>query len=379
MSQCFRILFITSNLRGGGAERALVNILNHLDRAHFEPHLALYQEEGVFLRDLASDVPVYEIQPQDLSFLQRNWVRIRAVKRVCEQIQPALVMSVLWQANIVTLLSDAVLGLGCPVLTNEQNPPAEKLAHIWQRHVYWPLARLAYQRAARVVTISAGIASQFRRLLSVAEHKLVIIPNPISLQDIRTQSAQQRPRDIRTHPRLIAVGSMKKQKNYPLLLRAFSRLTQEESAHLYILGDGPERSRLEELIDALDLAPLVRLVGFRENPFVYLRQADLFVLSSDYEGFGNVLVEAMALGVPVVSTDCPYGPREILVDGEYGVLVPPRDADALAAAILSLLRQPSRRRKLAAAGQKRAADFAIEAIVPQYEKLFRDLIENTRE
>jgi glycosyltransferase involved in cell wall biosynthesis len=116
------------------------------------------------------------------------------------------------------------------------------------------------------------------------------------------------------------------------------------------------------------------LLGFQPNPYPYLAQADLFALSSDHEGFGNVLVEAMALGVPVVATDCPYGPREILAGGQYGLLVPPGDERALADGLLSLLRDSDARSRLSVDGRRRAQDFAIEKIIPQYERLFWSLI-----
>ena len=144
---------------------------------------------------------------------------------------------------------------------------------------------------------------------------------------------------------------------------------------LYILGEGSERPRLEKLIQDLGLHPVVRLLGFQPNPYATMRQADVFVLSSDYEGFGNVIVEAMALGVPVIATDCPYGPREILAGGKYGVLVPPGDEQALADAILSLLRDPDARRRLGVEAKKRAEEFSVEKIVLSYERLFLELVE----
>ena len=153
------ILFIAPTLGGGGAERALVNIVNRLDRGRFQPHLALFQKEGVFLEDLARDVPVYELQPTDCGFLHRTLIRLRAIKQLCAQLRPAPVMSVMWQTNLVTALADNLLGLGCPLVTNEQVALGRHLSTTWQRHVYWPFARRFYRRVARIVTISRGIAA----------------------------------------------------------------------------------------------------------------------------------------------------------------------------------------------------------------------------
>ena len=370
----YPVLFIAPNLGGGGAERALVNVINYLDRSRFQPHLALFQKEGVFLETLAPDVPIYEIQPKDHAFLHRNWVRLRAIKRLCDQIRPALVMSVLWQANIVTLLTDKCFDLACPVVVNEQIALKRDLQAKWQRYPFWPLARDMYKRTAKIVTISSGIASELQEMLSLPFDKFQVIHNPISLGDIREQSALGSPSLPVTHPCLVAVGRLARQTNYPLLFRAVCKVVKEEPVYLYVLGEGPERPHLSKMIRDLDLEPFVHLLGFQHNPYAQMRQADIFVLSSEYEGFSNVIVEAMALGVPVVATDCPYGPREVLADGRYGLLVAPGDESALAEAILFLLRNPDERRRLGTQAQERAEDFSVQKIVPSYESLFWSLI-----
>jgi len=375
LSVPYPILFVTSNLGGGGGERVLVNVINHLDRTRFQPHLALYQKEGVFLRQLAADVPVYEIQPTECGFLRRNWVRMRAIKRLCTQLRPALVMSMLWQVNIVTILTDTLFGLGCPVVVNEQTALKMALRSKWQRHIFWPLAHRVYKQAAKAIAASSGIASEAQEMLSLSPDKFQVIHNPVDLDTIRDQSSLSSVSLSTTHPRLVAVGRLDRPKNYPLLLRAVDRAVRERPVSLYILGEGSERPRLEKLIRDLGLHSVVRLLGFQRNPYATMRQADVFVLSSDYEGFGNVIVEAMALGVPVIATDCPYGPREILAGGKYGVLVPPGDEQALADAILSLLRDPDARRRLGAEAKKRAEEFSVEKAVLSYERLFLDLVE----
>ncbi len=374
MRSPYPILFITSNLGGGGAERALVNIINHLDRTRFQPHLALFQKEGIFLEALAPDVPVYEIQPTDYGLLHRNGMRIWGIRQLCKRLRPAVVMSVQWQVNIVTLLADTLLNLGCPVVVNEQVALKRGSQSIWQRRLFWPLARMTYKRAAKVITSSNGIASELRKALSLPRSKFQVIYNPIAIDDVRKRSLLSSISLPAEHPRLVAAGRLTRQKNYPLLLHAIKRVIKEKPVHLYILGEGPERPSIEKLIQALDLKAFVDLLGFQSNPFVYMKQADIFVLSSDFEGFGNVIVEAMALGVPVIATNCPYGPAEILADGRYGVLVPVRHEEALAEAILSLLRSPDTRRKLGAKARKRAKDFSIEQVIPLYEQLFSELI-----
>ena len=273
-------------------------------------------------------------------------------------------MSVLWQVNIVTLLADALFDLDCPVIINEQNAPRKNLESLWQKHLFWPLARKIYKQAKKVVAISNVIAAELQKTLSLSFEKFKVIHNPIVLDEIHKKSSFTSEALPTTYPRLVAVGRLMPQKSYPLLLKALRIVITEKPVHLYVLGEGTERSYLERLIENLDLKPFIHLLGFQSNPYAYMRQADIFVLSSDYEGFGNVIVEAMALGLPVIATDCPYGPREILADGKYGLLVPPGDEEALAKAILSLLREPDTRRRLGRKAKKRAEDFSVEKIIP---------------
>ncbi|MFH1881982.1 MAG: glycosyltransferase [Planctomycetota bacterium] len=374
--QPYALLFIAPNLGGGGAERALVNIVNHLDRAHFRPHLALFQCEGVFLRELASDVPVHEIQPTERGFMRRNWVRAKALRRLYKEVQPALIMSILWQANAVTLLAAGLWRFPIPIVINEQTAPQASLRSDPRRRLLWPIASRLYCRTSHIVFISQGIAAEVVGRLPIAPERISVIHNPVFIHQVVERARQTVNFRAPNTPAVLAIGRLVPLKNYPLLLHAIALVRQQQNVGLYILGEGPERAIIENLAATLGISTQVHLLGFQSNPYPYLAQADLFALSSDHEGFGNVLVEAMSLGIPVVATDCPYGPREILADGKYGLLVPPNDEQALAEAILSLLREPDTRRRLGRKAKKRAEDFSVEKIIPQYEQLFLDLIAN---
>ena len=370
----YPLLFVAPNLGGGGAERALVHIVNALDRARFQPHLALFQREGIFLGELASDVPVYEIQPTDRGPVHRNWVRVLALRRLYQKIHPTLVMGLLWQANAVTLLAAGLWRFSTPVVINEQTTPQASLRADARRRLLWPIASRLYRRASHVVAISEGIAGEITDRLSIAPGRVSVIYNPVPVQQVVEQARDPVSFRVARTPAILAAGRLVPLKNYPLLLRAVTLVLREQEVELYILGDGPEREPIERLAAALGISAHMHLLGFQPNPYPYLAQADLFALSSDHEGFGNVLVEAMALGVPVVATDCPYGPREILAGGQYGLLVPPGDERALAAGLLSLLRSPDARSRFSVEGRRRAEDFSIQKIIPQYEHLFWSLI-----
>lgn len=161
--------------------------------------------------------------------------------------------------------------------------------------------------------------------------------------------------------KIIAIGTLKSQKRFDRLVHAFAGLP-ERDAVLMILGEGGERENIETLAQTLNVAGRVFMPGFTHDPAYYLRRADLFVLSSDYEGFGNVVAEALEQGTPVVSTDCPSGPREILEDGKYGTLVPVGDVDALARAMEDALNREHDREAL----KRRAQDFSVDKAADAY-------------
>jgi len=178
---------------------------------------------------------------------------------------------------------------------------------------------------------------------------------------------------------VVSCGRLTPIKGYSYLLEAFRNVRSHMSVELRILGDGELQEELENKIDALNLNNEVELLGFHSNPFKFMRAADVFVLSSLSEGFGNVIVEAMACGTPVVATDCPHGPGEIITHGENGLLVPPADVDALSDALLRVLRDDRLQKRLAKNGKERARDFHASKIGQQYLDLFRDVVSEARD
>lgn len=227
--------------------------------------------------------------------------------------------------------------------------------------------RLAYGRAAGIVAVSEGTADDFARATGIDRRKVTVIRNPIDVDDVRMQ-AQERldhPWLGGDAPSIVAAGRLSEQKDYPTLLRALAKARKTVPLRLIVLGEGPDRAMLEALIADLGLQDAVALRGFVPNPFPWMARADLLVLSSRWEGLPGVLIQAMCLGTPVVSTDCPDGPREVLKGGAMGPLVPVGDAEALAAAILSRLAAP----RDADALRRRAEDYATPRVVDEYLQL----------
>jgi len=201
-----------------------------------------------------------------------------------------------------------------------------------------------YRRVDGVIAVSEGVARDVARLTGVSRDRIHAIHNPTVPVDFDERASE--PVDhpwfgSGNLPVILAVGRLARPKDYPTLLRAFARLRERIECRLVILGEGKERAHLETLASALGVSEYVDLPGYAPNPFCYMRRASLFVLSSVWEGSPNVLIEALAAGTPVVSTDCDNGPREILADGRYGILVPVGDPDALAEAMGFALENPS--------------------------------------
>jgi glycosyltransferase involved in cell wall biosynthesis len=224
--------------------------------------------------------------------------------------------------------------------------------------------RRLYAKADRIIAVSRGVAEDVASITHLTPDRIRVAPNPVV-----TPELERLAREPVDHPWLarkdtpvvLGVGGLRRQKDFETLLRAFAEVRREQRCRLIILGEGRRRERLEALSRALGIQGDVSLPGFQPNPYAYMAAADLFVLSSRWEGFGSVLVEALALGLPAVSTDCPTGPREILEDGRFGRLVPVADPPAMAQAILETLAKPPPPETLRAAARRYTLAASSEA------------------
>ncbi len=365
------LLFVLPSLGGGGAERASVDLLRGINRKRFKIALALFSQSGDFLQQLPDDVQVYNLRGGKQYDLRLVWRLAGLLRRH----RPTLVLSILRYANMVTLLAHRVARSQARVIANEQNLPSAEFALFGGAQVKRAFLKYLYPHADVVTAISKGIASELTSLYGLAEHKIRVIPNPVDAARIRTLGAAKlgHPWFQLGLPVVVAAGRLHPQKGFIYLIRAFAMVRNALPCKLVILGEGPQRSDLEQLIAGLDLGDDVVLPGFQDNPYNFMRNASVFVLSSVYEGFGNVLVEALALGTPVISTACPVGPEEIIADGVTGILVPPADEEGLAEAMLRVLQDAKLWHRLSANGPARATAFALERVVSQYETLFEQL------
>lgn len=363
----------------------LLRVINALDRQGFSPSVALAQPGGSYEVALADDIPIYGLNPPGIRSSTIRMVRaIRPLRQLIQAHQPDIVCSVLDHANLAVILACRGLPKRPKLVICAQNSPLAQYGRSWH-----PLDRLmlgliarVYPQADRLIALSQGVAAEFQALVGAPGSGATLPIDTIynaGVDDAVLQGAQEgftghlqqaQPK----RPLLVACGRLHPQKGYPYLLDAILQVGKIFPVDLWIVGEGPLRPTLERQIKQLGLTDTVRLLGFQPNPYQYMAAADLFVLPSLYEGFGNVIVEAMACGTPVVATDCPHGPAEILEWGKNGLLVPPADADALARQILKALRNPSQREQYARRGLVRAQDFHAATIARLYSALFNEVL-----
>ncbi|MEM1242391.1 MAG: glycosyltransferase [Cyanobacteria bacterium P01_H01_bin.26] len=367
MPQPFISLFIP-NLDGGGAERVMLHLAEGFAERGFDVDLVVAQAEGAYLSKIPETIRLVNLDARSPVILFKTL----ALKRYLKQEQPAFLISTLdifssatWAKRLAGVNTQVVM---C-VQTNLSQQFRDRHAVLMQK-IKWAVVRYFYPWADAIVTASEGVARDIEQHANISMQRMTVIHNPVVTPDF-TEKAQE----AVTHswfadnqpPVLLGVGRIVKQKSFATLIQAFALVRQHCPARLMILGDVDPREpevkpELDLLIKRFGLQDDVLFLGFVENPYAYMARANVFVLSSIYEGFGNVVAEAIAAGTPVVSTDCESGPAEILNKGQYGELVPVGDHEAMARAIIATLNRPMDTQVL----KVRSQAFTIDCIVRQY-------------
>jgi glycosyltransferase involved in cell wall biosynthesis len=356
-----------SNFHAGGIQRVRLRLAESLLHLGWRVDLVVVQGDGPLRNEIPARCRLFDFQAKTTS---RSLFKLIAYLR---SEKPGTILSSQTHLNVSAVLARILSGWKGRLVLSEHialDYAARNPAN-WKDRFLPLLARIFYRRADEIILVSKGAAQHFMEVTHLPKDLIRVIYNPIVIDELIVQS-KTRPEhawfSASNTPVILAVGRLTKQKDFGTLLRAFSLLRERiPLTKLIILGEGKERSRLEQLSKELGIQNSVQLLGFVMNPFSYMANASVLVLSSRWEGFPNVLTEALACGTPVVSTDCPSGPAEILENGRYGSLTPVGDAHALAEAILSTINHPPSSAML----RKRAMDFSIENIIPQYLDVLR--------
>lgn len=362
--------FLLSRFEAGGLERVQMHIATGLMRAGIQTELLTRRVDEQARSLLRSDVPLHALGGGRLRFLLRLGIRLGKAK-------PGVIITSANDIGCFVLLLRGLLWRGSRIIWTQHSSISGQL-HVSKglRRIrllleIWLMRRLI-QHADAVVAVSRSVADDMKHMLR-PELSVHVIHNPVISEDfeLRSRLGIEWPWPDYSVPTVIFVGRLVSVKRLDLLLKAFARCVHTMPARLLVVGDGPEADMAANLAKELRLGEACKLVGHRENPLPWIRHADLLVLCSDAEGFGLVLVEAMACGVQVVATDCPDGPGEVLCDGRYGRLVPIGDFEALASAMLASLRSPFVTENDLRA---RAAEFSVEEAVAQYIELLVSVV-----
>jgi glycosyltransferase involved in cell wall biosynthesis len=321
---------------GGGAERVQLAIMRHLVEAGHEVQLILAFGGGVLLRLVPPEVRVFELGAKRLAGTLPRLVRyLRAEK-------PWSLQAIMWPCTVLAVAARMAARSPTRLVLSDHTFLSDHYPAPRTQRLLRLSMRLLYPRAEHRVAVSRGAASDVAKLAGLADRDVEVVYNPVDLPDTIVESDSARQSWQGASPRIISAGAFKAEKNQDLLIRAFARVARHyPAARLVILGEGALRGKLEALRDEFGLADKVALPGFQIDPWPYLAGADLFVLSSDYEGMSLVLVEAMHAGLKVVSTDCEAGPAELLQGGRFGRLVSVGDEQALARAMSEELNTPA--------------------------------------
>ncbi|QDV71478.1 N-acetylgalactosamine-N,N'-diacetylbacillosaminyl-diphospho-undecaprenol 4-alpha-N-acetylgalactosaminyltransferase [Rosistilla carotiformis] len=385
MARPYKVMLMAGSMDGGGSERQTLNLLRHLDRQRFTPHLFLCYRQGSLLDQVPDDVPVFSFWdhhrcprvslPGTIHRMQVRSLRDEIMSRKIDLVYDRTF-------HMSMLAYPATRGLQCGRVATIVSPPDRDVPSVERRFVAvkrWLLAR-SYRRANAIVTVSQAVADAAAGYYGIDRRRFQTIHSPIDLQAIQREAATGA-EDLVIDPvdvNIACVGRMSEEKGHRFLIEAIDSLRDHpvfDCLHLWMVGDGPLRSALAAQVDELKLERQVHFVGQRPSAVPIIAQCQLVCVPSLYEGLPNVVLESMALGVPVIGTTAGGSP-ELFGDRTFGELVPPGDSRALASAILQFAEEPESAQAKSIQAKQHVCDrHSIEAVVPQIEQVMLSVVE----
>lgn len=359
-----RISIFIPSFHTGGVQRKMLNLADGFIKQGHDVDMVLVRAEGMLKSQVPQNVRIFDLRSS------RGLKAIPALIQYLKEQKPNWLITSQTHMNVLALWARKLARGQVRVLINEASNLSMAVSQATRTgdRLRPIMARLFYPWADRIIAVSSGVATDLSKATTISRERIDVIYNPIvsPALKINMQSSPAHPWFAPDAPHvLLSAGRLVPEKDYQTFIHAFDQLRMRWNVRLMILGEGPQRTHLEKLTRELGIEEITAFPGNVENPFSYMYRSAVFVLSSTREGLSNALIEAMACGTPVVSTDCPSGPYEILEGGKYGRLVPVGDVEALARAIAETLESPITRETL----QRRAQDFSVDVITDQYLRL----------
>lgn len=417
-----RILFVIDSLRGGGAEKITSHLLNGLDRDKYDLSLYLsldpsieyevpesvntyfsynhelisadeYEDEDQIEENIEKIAKYYNLiyfrsqntynkkREEMEKFLWDMYKSSQVLKGIIDIEKPDLIFSSLINSNLIVLMLRHFHHIRTPICCSDHNTLSKEIQSLPYPFLYKIMIRLLYKKADYHISVSEQSGKDLIRHFRISKDKVFTIYNGLDLDEIKNKSNEKLDEDLysilsnKHINKIITSGRLTVQKNQELLIRAFGKLENRENSKLLILGSGEKKEDLKKLAHDLGVSNDVIFLGWRNNPFNIISACDLFVLCSHWEGHPLVLIEALTLGVPIISTDCPSGPSEILDNGKYGVLVKKNNVKKLASAITNMISNSELRNNLVLKSGSRAVDFSLGNMLENYETFFTRIFE----
>jgi glycosyltransferase involved in cell wall biosynthesis len=374
-----KVFFVIPSMGGGGAERVFLHILRNIDRATFLPVLVLFEKKGEYLDHVPEDVKILELkETKERNILYGATFLKMAIRLsvLLKRENPDALLSFMWYTNLISIFATKIFRNKIPIIISERYSLIDSSEGFIEEQIRRAVVKYLYGYSDAAIVNSFALKEQLLLFSKMPKDKILVIYNPVDLDSVNALSCSEDGKSISgDRPVVVGMGRLTPQKGFRYLIKAIGILNSRSvPCDCWILGEGSERARLDKLSAELGVRDRIRFLGFQRNPYRSIVCADIFVLPSLYEGFPNALLEAMALGVPVVATRCPTGPDEIIDPGRNGILVDPRDEIGLANAISELLRDDTRRNEIGKAGRERVHDFSVRNIVREYENALMRII-----
>jgi glycosyltransferase involved in cell wall biosynthesis len=349
-----KVVFVLPSLRGGGAERVIVNIVRNLDCLKFDIRLILLKKEGPYISLLPKNLQVVDL---DTSRVKNSIIPL--IKAI-NAIKPDVVFSTMGHLNLAILAVRPLLSGNPKIIVREANTPSKDITK--KKKLFALLYKLLYPKADLIIAQCSEMKEDLKEYSNIDESKIRYIYNPLDVENIKNRAKGKNPYDP-SKINILSVGRLSPQKGFDILINAFGLVLKEfPNAYLTILGEGNLKEELRKQAKELKIGDNISFVGFKDNPYPYYYSADMYVLSSRWEGFPNTLLEALACKTKVIATKCKSGPKEILGENEFGYLVEVEDYESLAEGIINYIPENNKT-------GNRASFYDVNSILKEYEEI----------